>query len=258
MRSSAEEWFHCGSATSPPSSLRSTCRARSCSPSWERRMSDDSEILLEISSAARIRHLLAVGQVRRAKEMAIQQVEAEPSDPSSYLGRARVLLGEGDAHGAASACEEVVRRAPEWAEGWYLHGLASFRMGRFAEAERDVIEAIRLTPAEGYLFGLYARILSFCGKNAEALDLARRALELDPDDEESHRLFARLLSELKPSRWKISEELARRAVELNPEDDDGFAVLGSILLTQRRYDEAEQCFRSALELHPSNRLALEG
>jgi hypothetical protein len=61
-----------------------------------------------------------------------------------------------------------------------------------------------------------------------------------------------------PSKWRVSEEAARRAVELNPEDADSFAILGTIVLFTRRYDEAERHFRTSLELDPMNTLALRG
>jgi tetratricopeptide (TPR) repeat protein len=56
----------------------------------------------------------------------------------------------------------------------------------------------------------------------------------------------------------LSEESARRAVSLNPDEADGFAVLGLIVMTRRRFDEAEEHFRTALQLEPNNALALQG
>ena len=47
-------------------------------------------------------------------------------------------------------------------------------------------------------------------------------------------------------------------MSLNPQDPDGLAILGAIVLTQRRYQESEDLFRRALEIEPHNALALEG
>lgn len=141
---------------------------------------------------------------------------------------------------------------------WALLSLALLRLGRFAESETAILEAIRLEPDVAYLFVRYARLLWTCRRGEEALALVTRALELDSDDEEAHALFAALLHDVKPSKWRLSEEAARRAVALDPDDGDGFAILGTILLSQRRWNEAEECFRSALELEPHNRLAIDG
>jgi tetratricopeptide (TPR) repeat protein len=196
--------------------------------------------------------------VRRAKELAVEEIALRPDDPGSYLGLAQVLLADGDFAAAGDAAGEAIRRAPEWPAAWSVHALAVFRAGRFATSEASLLEAIRLNPDEAYLFVRYARLLSTCGRKEEALELSERALELDPDDEAAHQLFAALLHDVKPSKWKLSEEAARRAVSLDPDDDNGYAILGTILLSQRRWSEAEECFRSALEIAPFNRLAIDG
>ena len=219
---------------------------------------DRDATAIEIGRFDRIEHLLAVGQVRRARELAAEAISVDPDDARSYTSMARVLLALEDRDGAIGAATEAIRIEPEWPAAWRVHGVAMFAAGRFAAAETSVLEAIRLDPDDGSLFQLYARMLSSCGRSAEALDFARRALELDPDDETAHHLFAALLHEVRPSKWRISEELATRAVSLNPDDADAFAVLGVIKLTTRRYAEAEEHFRTALELEPNNRLALDG
>jgi cytochrome c-type biogenesis protein CcmH/NrfG len=220
---------------------------------------DDREVTpIEIGRFARVEHLLAVGQVERARELAVQEIASEPDDPRGYLSLARVHLYDGNPTAAVEAAAEAVRLAADWDVTWTVHASALFSAGRFAEAERSVIEAIRLDPEDGSLFQLYARVLSHCGRPKDALEFARRALELDPDDDSAHQLFASLLNRVHPSQWKMSEEVARRAMELNPDDPDSFAVLGAIVMTRGRYAEAESYFRSALEIDPHNQLALEG
>jgi tetratricopeptide (TPR) repeat protein len=220
---------------------------------------DDREVTpIEIGRLARVEHLLAVGQVVRARQLALDQISADPEDARSYIALARVHLQSGEHEAAVAAAEQAIRLAPEWPAVWRVHAAALFASGRFAATEKSVLEAIRLDPDDGSLFQMYARVLSLCGRSKEALQWAERALELDPDDETAHHLFAALLCEVHPSKWKVSEELARRAVSLNPEDADSFAVLGAILVTRRQFEEAEQHFRTALSLEPNNRLALEG
>jgi tetratricopeptide (TPR) repeat protein len=219
---------------------------------------DDSRVRIELSPAAAVEQLLSVGQIRRARELAAETVSENPDDPLSYFVLGRVLLAMSDAKGAFVALEQALEREPEWDAAWALYASALFRLGRFKEAERSIIEAIRLSPDRASFFNEYARFLSWCGKKEKALELARRAIELDPDDEDAHQLFASLLHQVSPSKWQLSEEAARRAVSLNPDDADGLAILGALVLTQRRYQEAEELFRSALEIAPHNPLALEG
>ena len=196
--------------------------------------------------------------MRRAKELAVEEVSQRPDDPGTYLGLARVLLASGEAKEAAEAARQAVERAPEWSPAWAMLAVTSFRLGRFAAAENGLLEAIRLSPDVPHYFNQYARVLSTCGCKEEALDLVARSLELDPEDEDAHQLFASLLHQVKPSKWRLSEEAARRAVSLDPDDAEGYAILGTILLSQRRWDDAEECFRTALELEPYNTLAIDG
>lgn len=222
-------------------------------------MADDpSDLKVVINPAAQVEHLLTIGQFGRAKELAAQQIGANPDDPTSFLAMSRVLIAQRDYVAAVAAADEAVKLAPEWAAAWSVRAAALFYSGRFAAAEESVIHAIELEPDEPVFLHRYAQILEQCDKPAKALELAQHALELDPDDESTHRLFAALLHEVHPSKWKVSEEAARRAVELNPEDADSFAILGLIVLFRRRFDEAEQHFRASLELDPMNRLAMRG
>ena len=220
---------------------------------------DDRELTaIEVGRFARVEHLLAVGQYDRAKELAVEQIANDPDDPRSYLALSRVWLHLDEPERAVEAAAEAVRLAPEWPSTWSVHSAALLAAGRFAAAETSLIEALRLDPDDGSLCEMYTRLLSLCGRSEEALTWARRALELDPDSENAHQLFAAMLHKVHPSKWQLSEESARRSVELNPDDADGFAILGLIVMTRRRLDEAEQHFRTALQLDPNNQLALQG
>lgn len=223
-------------------------------------MSEDDRDLtrLEIGRLEHVHHLLAIGQIDRARDVAVKQLAEEPNDPRSYLAISRVHIHAGETEAAVEAAAHAVKLAPDWEVAWNLHANALFGAGHFAEAERSVLEAIQLDPYDGQSLQLYARLLSHCDRPREALEYARLALEADPDDEVAHQLFASLLHRVRPSQWKISEETARRAMELNPDDADSFAVLGAIVLARGRYAEAEEYFRSALVIEPHNQLALAG
>jgi len=221
-------------------------------------MSDDPRLGLLVNRTAQIHHLLAVGQIALAKELAAQQIAEAPDDPSSYVALVSVMLHEHNSEGAIAAADEAIRRAPEWAGAWRVRATALYQAGRFAESEASIIEAIRIEPDEAIAFAFYAKLLHRTDKKEKALELVRIAMELDSDDDDAHRLYATLLHEVHPKRWKISEEAARRAIELNPEEADGYAILGMLVMTRRQFGEAEQLFRSALEIEPWNQLALRG
>lgn len=219
---------------------------------------DSARVRLALGRAAQIVHLLQVGQSQRARDLAAEDIAENPSAPGSYLSMARVLITLGDQAAAADAAQQAIALDPGWSETWSIRAAALMNLGRYREAEQHIIEAIRLDPEDPSLLTRYARLLRMCGFYERALELARRALELDPDDHEAQAHFALLLHLVDPSKWQLSEEVARRAIALYPEDGNSFAVLGAILFTQQRLDEAEEAFRTALQLEPHNAIAVEG
>ncbi len=221
-------------------------------------MSDDPRQLVGLGVHERIDYLCTIGQLGRARELAAQQISQFPDQPENFLAMARVLIAMREKDAAVAAAQQAVTIAPEWSNAWSIHSAALFNVGRFADAEVSIREAIRLAPDRAIYFLRYARILSFCGKQEQALELAMKAVELDPDDQDAHQLVAQLLMEVSPSKWHLSEEAARRAITLDPEDDGGFAILGGIQLSQRRFDEAEESYHAALRLNPHNAMALNG
>lgn len=190
--------------------------------------------------------------------MAAGLVARAPSDASAHLVLSQVLVALRDLEPAQAAADEVVRLAPDDDRGHRQRGQVLLLRGRFAEAERAVREALALEPSDPDTHRLRARLLLACERHAPALDAVEAALRLDPEDADAHQLRALLLLRTAPRQWRISEATARRAVELDPDDADGHAVLGSVYLRSRRLREAEERFKAALTLDPTNALALRG
>ena len=205
-----------------------------------------------------VSQLLAVGQKRRAREMAAGLVARAPGDPSAHLVLSQVLAALRELEPAQAAADEVVRLAPDDDRGHRQRGQVLFLRGRFAKAEQAVREALALEPSDAGTHLLRARLLSTCERHGPALEAAEDALRLDPEDPDAHQLRALLLLKTAPRRWRISEATALRAVQLDPDDPDGHAVLGSVYLQSRRLRDAEDRFRAALTIDPTNMLALRG
>jgi tetratricopeptide (TPR) repeat protein len=222
-------------------------------------VSDEPVHGLSLADAAgQVSQLLAVGQSRRARELATGLVARAPDDPAAHHVLGLVLVSLHELEAAQAAADETVRLAPDIDSGHSLRGQVLLLRGRFAEAERAVREALSLDPAESHTHLLRARLLLACERYFPAQEAVEAALRLDPDVAEAHQLRAILLLKLQPGRWQISEDTARRAVELDPDDADGHAVLGMVYLKSQRQHEAEERFRAALTIDPTNSLALHG
>jgi tetratricopeptide (TPR) repeat protein len=206
----------------------------------------------------RILHLLNIGQVDRARDLAVELVAHEPEDENSHCVLACVLYDMGKNEQSLKAAQEAIRLAPDSDRCHLFSAQALTALGRFAAAEASILEALALDPAEPNNHLFYARLLHINGKPLEALDATEQALEFDADDADAHALRAQLLLEVSPSKWKLSEDAVRRALYLDPEDADAHAILGHLQLRTGKRDEAEASFRSCLELDPSNGLGVSG
>ncbi len=88
------------------------------------------------------------------------------------------------------------------------------------------------------------------GKLDTAVACYRRALELKPDDAETHNNLGAALQ----GQGKLDEAVAcyRRALELKPDSAEAHNNLGTAFKDQGKLDEAVACYRRALELKPDS------
>ena len=84
------------------------------------------------------------------------------------------------------------------------------------------------------------------GDAAAALAALDRAIERDPDREESHSRRALVLGTL--GRWAEAEVSARRAIELAPKSAEAWANLGDAMSQQGKSAEAVTASRRAVEI----------
>ncbi len=223
-------------------------------------MSDDDDILLlgNLSRVSQIEHLLELGQLQRARQLAMDHIAANPDDASGHLMLAYVLLQSDHPAEALEMVEQALSRDPDNDTVHALYGEATLSLGQYADAERAIRRAIELDPSYAGHYGLYARLLSTCEYDRQALQSTEHALSLSPDDPDLHQLRAYLLIHVNPRHWTVSEEAVRTALRLDPQNANSHAILGSILLKAGRHAEAEEALREALRLDPNDTLAIIG
>ena len=118
-----------------------------------------------------------------------------------------------------------------------------------ARATPEVTTALRLNPelsAAHYAFGMLQYIT---GKREAAAQSLKRAIELDPDADDPHRLLGwRILS----PQGRIDEAVAemREAVRIRPDSFENHYRLGNVFYLAGRYREAAEAFRAATEIQP--------
>ncbi|MBF0335631.1 MAG: tetratricopeptide repeat protein [Alphaproteobacteria bacterium] len=101
-------------------------------------------------------------------------------DVDTLVGAGLAAVQEGQPIAAIALFSEVVERAPTFAEGWNLRGLAHFINQDYADALEDLRRALVLEPRHfGALVGL-GRTLEELGHRDLALEALRAALVINP------------------------------------------------------------------------------
>jgi len=170
------------------------------------------------------------------------------SDPRSWLaltslGSLAIRRGE---YSAAVNYLRLAREIKEDPGSLSILGDALRNTGRDSEAEEAYRSAIQIDP--NYEEAYYNLGVLLRHRPAEAQALLRRAIELDPVFAAAHRELGFLLSERAPSTE--AEAHLRKALELDPKDGWAHIYLGSCLWRRAAVDAAVAEFRIAQELEP--------
>ena len=114
-------------------------------------------------------------------------------------------------------------------------------MGAWEETAAQCQEAIRLKAAPALVHTIFATALRRQGRLDEAIAEHRKALALEPDHLHAHNNLAWLLSTCAQPKFRDAKqalELAKRAVELAPEDGSHWNTLG---VAQYRAGDWKRC-----------------
>jgi tetratricopeptide (TPR) repeat protein len=150
-------------------------------------------------------------------------------------------------------CEEAVKLAPNDADVWYHHGLASRFTSRFSQSLRDFERAAKLD--KGMLKEEIQKELKLAQKQ---VNLAMKLRGPDFTFEqymEQETLYHRGLACMNAGKWTEAEEAFRATIAMGDCLPQPHANLGNCLMMQERYDEAEEEFKRALVIDPNYQVA---
>ena len=117
------------------------------------------------------------------EEQAIWQIwhESGSAEIDTLMVRGLQAMGSRHLREALAAFEEMVRRAPRFAEAWNKRATVNYLMGRFAESAADINRTLALEPRHfGALSGLGLVHLAL-DEEEKALDAFDRALAVHPN-----------------------------------------------------------------------------
>lgn len=149
---------------------------------------------------------------------------------------------------AEEALDKVLSINPSAAEALVTKGLLALREYKLKDAERHAEHALKINPKLPAALRLRADVHLVAGDTAAALKELQTAQEVNPRDE---RTLARVAACHELKRNKAQAEAVVKEVEkFDPKPGVYWFELGEALEERRHYDEAEKCYRKAMELSP--------
>ncbi len=123
--------------------------------------------------------LAANGLWKEARQVFLDVARQDSREPLAPMYAAVALEEQSDAPGALREFRELVRRFPEFPQGWYRVGELSLRSGELDAAEAAFQRVVQLTPKEWRGPAGLAEIRLRQGRAADAVPLLERAVGLD-------------------------------------------------------------------------------
>jgi len=169
-------------------------------------------------------------------------------DNQSRIARARAAIGAEKYAAAEQEARDLLALDPDNVDALEILFLCQQRFGDAAGAERTLRRVIPLAPAKQWPRGDLARLLLGMGRPAEAEQVLAEAVAADPDHADAHGMLGSLLSErevLVPGAAHL-----QRAIALAGPHPQLLANLGRNLMRQGRLDEAEPLLEQAVKAAP--------
>jgi tetratricopeptide (TPR) repeat protein len=160
----------------------------------------------------------------------------------------RRLLQAGDANGAITVLERVVKTRADWPEAYCDLASAYAARGDLGSAFDCLEIAVHHAPQHLGTLLLYARLKETAGASLDAMDYYERAAPQLDDNPTALVAMARLYHQL--GREPEAQAKASRAIDINPGLADAHQVLGLSRLAVEDYAGAVEAFERCVAIAP--------
>jgi len=195
---------------------------------------------------------LAQVQAARAPERALDSwshaVTLAPDDMENRMAFGDALEKAGDTAGAEREFRKANELSPNSTEALAALSNLFMRNRRLPEAEKILSELVAKAPQNESGHLQLGRVLSAEKKDAAAATELQKAIEIRPDDWEAVRELA--FVQERDKQYAAAESNYRALLIRFPKDAEVHNGLGSVLLRQLKYGEAQNEFLICIRLKP--------
>jgi tetratricopeptide (TPR) repeat protein len=121
--------------------------------------------------------------VRALAERAVWQVWSRAGDPEvdALFQRGVEQMNQGEAASAIDTFTAIIRKKPDFAEGWNKRATIYFLVGEYEKSLADCAEVVKRTPDHFGVLSGYGQIYVQLDQPERALDYFQRALKVNPN-----------------------------------------------------------------------------
>ncbi len=194
-------------------------------------------------------------QFKEAAKELRQAVQLDPNSEKYSLGYGEALLSSEQYPIALPFLEDAEKRFESQLEFQYQLAVTDLGLQRFPEAISVLETLASKKPNSGKVQFLLGGAYELAGELQPGEDHYRRAIQLAPQEPSSYRALASLLQKQGPEHLDESVQLARKALALDPSDAETKIVLARCLERQEHLDEAAALLEQAVASEPASRRA---
>ena len=187
---------------------------------------------------------------KRAQENYQTVLSVQSDNADAIIGLAEIAQLEGDVKAVADYLSRAKKAVPTSPDTLYRFALASWKAGRFEDANVALVQAVRLKPNDiDYLVALGTTWLKKPDL-VEAEQAFRRALQLKADHSQAQIYLGFTL--LQQKKYPEAQQLLEANLRSNTGVPETYYYLGLIAQEQNEDEKAIQLFRKTLELTPDH------
>ncbi|MBF0609385.1 MAG: tetratricopeptide repeat protein [Magnetococcales bacterium] len=130
-----------------------------------------------------------------------------------------------------------------------IEALAHAKSERYDEAIDICKKAIEINPNDYSAYGVWGGCLTRLKRYDEAIDMYKKAIEINPNDYSAYGVWGECLTRLK--RYDEAIDMYKKAIEINPNYYQAYWLWGYCLTRLERYDDAIDICKKAIEINPN-------
>jgi len=190
------------------------------------------------------------GNTEKALAYLVAAKKLDPEDPEILFAFGKVCLQRNLLEDALPALTKAVALKPDHDPYVYVLASAYVAQGNLSKAESIFARLLQKHPRDPVLKYSIGAVNYLQGKYAEAESSLKQSLQAQPDQVAASYYLGLTYSALGQDGLAVA--VFRDLLKGNPEHAPSLVKLGSILLRQHNYDEAQQHLERAISLDPGS------